>query len=380
MNAQKWVAIWGSSPSISEPHPARYTKDITLRYVLRAMLDGEKIRLHLSNLGGQEDVVIPRVYVAPVTQGSDTDESRMLPVTFGGDFACKMAAGESVESDIVELPLKRGQDYAVSLYLGDMTLLASGTKDTGPLCRAFFAEGDFAACSQLDPFYTAPMNIFYFLTGVDALCREDCHALVCFGDSITAQSWPDYLMLRVLRDGPENLSVIRRGIGGSRVLRSYQHLLIRHYGQKGADRFEREVAAAGADRVIVLHGVNDLIHPDGSLFRPWSDLPTAQELIDGLRYYVQRGHALGLKVYLATILSIKGWHTYNAQREEIRHAVNAWIRTQTEADGVVDFDTVTRETADPDLRRPDCDSGDHLHPSLEGAQRMAESVPVEYLK
>ena len=121
MNAQKWVAIWGSSPSISEPHPARYAKNITLRYVLRAMLDGEKIRLHLSNLGGQEDVVIPRVYVAPVTQGSDTDESRMLPVTFGGDFACKMAAGESVESDIVELPLKRGQDYAVSLYLGDKT-------------------------------------------------------------------------------------------------------------------------------------------------------------------------------------------------------------------------------------------------------------------
>ena len=47
---------------------------------------------------------------------------------------------------------------------------------------------------------------------------------------------------------------------------------------------------------------------------------------------------------------------------------------------MVDFDTVTRETADPDLRRPDCDSGDHLHPSLEGAQRMAESVPAEYLK
>ena len=87
------------------------------------------------------------------------------------------------------------------------------------------------------------MNIFYFLTGVDALCREDCHALVCFGDSITAESWPDYLMLRVLRDGPENLSVIRRGIGGSRVLRSYQHVLIRHYGRKGRGSLRaREVA------------------------------------------------------------------------------------------------------------------------------------------
>ena len=55
MNAQKWVAIWGSSPAIAEPHPARYAKDITLRYVLRAMLDGKKLRLHLSNLGGHED-------------------------------------------------------------------------------------------------------------------------------------------------------------------------------------------------------------------------------------------------------------------------------------------------------------------------------------
>ncbi|MEI3429432.1 MAG: hypothetical protein V8Q82_09525 [Christensenellales bacterium] len=44
--------------------------------------------------------MIPRVYVAPVTQGSDTDESRMLPVTFGGDFACKMAAGEALKATL----------------------------------------------------------------------------------------------------------------------------------------------------------------------------------------------------------------------------------------------------------------------------------------
>ena len=379
MDSKKWVAVWGSSPSISDPYPARYAKDITFRYVLRAMLDGEKIRLHLSNLGGQQEVVITRAYVAPVTSGSDTDESRMLPVTFGGEYACKMAAGGSAESDIVEFPLVRGQDYAVSLYLQDMTLLASGTKDSGPLCRAFFAEGDFAASSQMDPFYTAPLNVFYFLTGVDALCSADCHTLVCFGDSITAQSWPDYLMLRVLRDGPSNLSVIRRGIGGGRVLRAYHHLTNRHYGPSGLDRFEAEVNAAGADRVIILHGVNDIIHPNGSQFRPWSDLPTAEELIEGLRFYIQKGHALGLKVYLATILTIKGWSSYTPDRDVLRHKVNDWIRTQTEADGVVDFDAFTREDSDPDLRRPDCDSGDHLHPSLSGAERMAENIPEAYL-
>ncbi|MEI3429431.1 MAG: hypothetical protein V8Q82_09520 [Christensenellales bacterium] len=41
MNAQKWVAIWGSSPSISSRTRRAMPKNITLRYVLRAMLDGE---------------------------------------------------------------------------------------------------------------------------------------------------------------------------------------------------------------------------------------------------------------------------------------------------------------------------------------------------
>lgn len=380
MNTQKWVAVWGSSPSIAEPHAARYAKNITLRYVLRAMLDGSKIRLHLSNLGGHEAVTISRAYVAPIVEGSTTDEARTLPVTFNGETACHMAAGAAIQSDEIDFTLTRGQDYAVSLYLEDMTLLASGTKDTGPLCNAFFVEGDFAAAAQLDPFYTAPTHVYFFLTGVDAYASADSHAMVCFGDSITAQSWPDYLMLRVLRDGPQNLSVIRRGIGGSRVLREYHHVLIRHYGPKGADRFEREVAAAGVDGVIVLHGVNDLIHPEGSLFRPMSDLPTAQQLIDGLRFYVQKGHELGIRVYLATIMTFKGWHTHDAAREQLRQTVNDWIRTQTEADGVVDFDAVTCQQEDPQMRRADCDSGDHLHPSLEGARIMAESVPAEYLK
>ena len=39
---------------------------------------------------------------------------------------------------------------------------------------------------------------------------------------------------------------------------------------------------AGADAVLIQHGINDIIHPVGievNPFRPWSDLPTAQGLI-----------------------------------------------------------------------------------------------------
>lgn len=373
MSTDKWVAVWGSAPSYTAPSPCRYAKDMTLRYNLRAMLSGSHIRLHLNNLYGKENAVITRMFIG--AQGKE-----ILPVTFGSDTACHLNAGAQVVSDEIAFPLTRGEDYFVSFYLADMTPLHCGTNDTGPLCRFQYAEGDHAQEYVLPEFHTTTTETAFFLDTIDVLTEdEDAHALVCFGDSITAQAWPDYLMLRVLREEREHLSVIRRGIGGSRVLRQYETLLNRHYGSRGHDRFEREISAAGVDRVVILHGINDIIHPVGTTYRPWSDLPTADELIEGLLWYVNKAHELGKKVYLATIMPIKGWTTYLPEREAIRAEVNAWIRSQEDADGVVDFDLANRDPDDPLRLRPEFDKGDHLHPSWPGAENMAESVPAEYL-
>lgn len=373
MSTAKWVAVWGSAPSYTAPSPCRYAKDMTLRYNLRAMLSGSRIRLHLNNLYGKENAVITRMFV-----GAEGKE--ILPVTFGGDTACRLDAGAQVISDEIPFALTRGEDYFVSFYLADMTPLHCGTNDTGPLCRFQYAEGDHAQEYVLPEFHTTTTETAFFLDTIDVLTEDDqAHALVCFGDSITAQAWPDYLMLRVLREEREHLSVIRRGIGGSRVLRQYETLLNRHYGSRGHDRFEREISAAGVDRVVILHGINDIIHPVGTTYRPWSDLPTADELIEGLLWYVNKAHELGKKVYLATIMPIKGWTTYLPEREAIRAEVNAWIRSQEDADGVVDFDLANRDPDDPLRLRPEFDKGDHLHPSWPGAENMAESVPAEYL-
>ena len=373
MDNAKWVAVWGSSPSYTAPSPRQYAKDITLHYNLRAMLSGKRIRLHLNNLYGKENAVITHMFV-----GAEGKEPK--PVTFGGKTACELPVGAQVVSDEIDFSLVRGEDYFVSMYFADLTHLYCGTNDTGPLCRFTYAEGDHAKDTVMPEFHTATMETAFFLDTIDVLTDDaDAHALVCFGDSITAQAWPDYLMLRVLREEREKLSVIRRGIGGSRVLRQYETLLNRHYGSKGHDRFAREISAAGVDRVVILHGVNDIIHPVGTTYRPWSDLPTAEELIEGLRWYVNKAHELGKKVYLATIMPIKGWTTYNEQRNEIRMAVNNWIRTQKEADGVVDFDKANQDPADPLQLFPAFDKGDHLHPSWPGAENMAESVPAESL-
>ena len=108
---------------------------------------------------------------------------------------------------------------------------------------------------------------------------------------------------------------------------------------------------SGADTIIIQHGINDIIHPVGvqvNPFRPWSDLPTAQELIDGLRMYVEKAREYGLKVHIGTLLPIYGWRTYEPFRNDLRNAVNEWIRTTDEIDGYIDFDAALRAADKPE--------------------------------
>ena len=170
------------------------------------------------------------------------------------------------------------------------------------------------------------------------------------GDSITAQAWPDELMLRTLENGDGTTAVIRKAASGTRILRRYDNITYDSYGLKGETRFPREIQVSGAYAVLIQHGINDIIHPVGTdvnRFRPWSDLPTAEEMIEGLRFYVRTARAAGLQVYMGTLLPIEGWRTYADFREKLRSEVNQWIRTTTEIDGCVDFDRAVCNPAHP---------------------------------
>ena len=60
---------------------------------------------------------------------------------------------------------------------------------------------------------------------------------------------------------------------------------------------------------------------------------------------------------------------------EAGQAFNEWLRSSDDFDGCVDFDAAVRDAADEKDFAPECDSGDHLHPSETACRRMAESVP-----
>ncbi|MBV8720002.1 MAG: hypothetical protein JO020_15325 [Chloroflexi bacterium] len=110
--------------------------------------------------------------------------------------------------------------------------------------------------------------------------------------------------------------------------------------------------------------------------RSGNQLSVIDEGIAGHRQLISQMHARGLRVFGATLTPFQGAAYYCEDGETKREAVNAWIRTSSEFDGVIDFDAATRDPANPLSYRPDFDSGDHLHPNDLGYSAMADTIDL----
>ena len=283
-----------------------------------------------------------------------------------------------MESDEITIDITAGETVEVSMYLGDYTQMNAGTLITGPLSKGQYSYGDFAEAETLPLDLTRNTNWFYFLNTIDILTEDKNHAIVCYGDSITAQSWPDYLATEAWESGRHDISIIRRAVSGTRILRQYDCITYQAYGLKGETRFPIEMNVAGANTVIIQHGINDIIHPVGTdvnPFRPWSDMPTCKEMADGVeQLYVNHARKLGLRVISGTLLPIEGWRTYNEERDRMRQEFNEWLRTSPIFDSCIDFDLAVRDTKNPKAFAQGFDSGDHLHPSEAAYKAMAHAA------
>ena len=369
-----WASIWGNAVSIAENRPESYSKNITLRYPIYSQFEGTALRLTFDNYCGTEPITIHQTTVYM--------EGNFYTVTFNGQQEVTIPAGENAVSDALSRVVKAHSTFTVSFYLKDYTQMRSTVFTCGPLSQGSYALGNQTMCPAFPIEISRGTHYFYFLSNVSVYTAASNKTLVCYGDSITAQDWPDYLTLRCREEGLDHTAIIRRATSGSRILRQYSCITYESYGLMGNQRFPHEVPTDGADAVLIQQGINDIIHPVGTEvnpFRPMSDLPTVEELIDGLKYYIKEARSYGYKVYVGTLLPIEGWRTYAPFREEMRNAYNNWIRTTDLIDGCVDFDKAVCAPNRPSAFLPKYDSGDHLHPSAAGYQAMANAVPKEWL-
>ena len=374
-DTKRWVSVWGNAVSVAENRPERYAKDITVRYPIHIPFGGEAIRLTFDNYCGTEPITLNKVTV--LYAGS------FHPVFFDGKRDVTIGAGENAVSDALELQVLPNEVIQVSFYLKDFTLMRSVVFTCGPLSEGLYANGDETETVHIDIETSRKTHLFYFLSNVSVYTRSENRAIVCYGDSITAQDWPDYLTMRCQDEGKGHTAIIRRATSGSRILREYRCLTYESYGLMGSNRFHHEVPTDGADTVIIQQGINDIIHPVGekvNVFRPMSDLPTVEELIEGLKTYIAQARSFGYRVYVGTLLPMGGWRTDAPFRQEMRHTYNDFIRTTDLIDGCIDFDLAVRDPQRPDWFLPEYDSGDHLHPSAAGYRRMAMEIPAELLR
>lgn len=365
----KWVSFWGNAMSISEHKPETYGKNISFRYPIYCPFNGDTIKVTLDNYCGTESISL--------NKASIKYKDRFYILKFSGNDGVSIDRGDCVVSDELSIDLKAGDYIDVTIYFSDYTLLRSSVVATGPLSGGLFAVGDMTEEIDIPIEISRKTNIYYFLSNISIKTEEKNRAVVCYGDSITAQDWPDYLTLLLKENGISDVSIIRRATSGSRILREYDCITYESYGLMGTKRFNHEVPTDGAECVIIQQGINDIIHPVGediNPFRPMTDLPTIDELIRGYTYYINEARKMGLKVYGGTLLPIEGWRTYALFREDLKNEFNEWIRNTVLLDGCIDFDLDIRDKNHISSFGEGYDSGDHLHPSKEGYKSMAKTA------
>lgn len=379
----KWVTSWGVPTSYIGEGIGNLIKDTTFRNVFYSPIKGEKTRVRFTNKYGEEDVVIDRVTIGEWTgKGPCVVEGTVTEVTFK-DNSNTIKAGQELLSDEIDFALEPRKNYVISYYFKDITPISTGFhKFNAPgIAPCWLARGNYADSLNIPAQNRIELSDYVFLCGVETLSSDDTHAVMAFGDSITARPWPDYLALRLNEEGITNCSVVRKAIGGNRVLRDYRNCLPRRrMGYAAIDRFEMSVKQVlGVDRVVMLEGINDILHPyKDSPLCDMDQLPTAAEVIEGYKKCCDIAHSYGAKFYLCTILPTERFENTEEIRNKIKSEINEWIRTNDYIDGYVEFADAVKDKDNPNIIAKEYDS-DGLHPNLDGSMVLCNAIPLDYL-
>ena len=212
---------------------------------------------------------------------------------------------------------------------------------------------------------------WYIISGVDVMADAAAKGIVILGDSITDgrgstsnanNRWPDLLAKRMqANSATAKVAVMNQGIGGNAITSG-------GLGPTATDRYMRDVLGqSGVKYVIVFEGDQrhrqrrDRRRPSR---RPWTG-------------FISKAHAAGLLIYGATVTPFGGNAYYSAAHETVRQSVNTYIKSG-KFDGYIDFDAAVKDTSNPPKIQAAYDSGDGLHLSPAGYQKMADTVDLTY--
>jgi lysophospholipase L1-like esterase len=392
---RRWIPSWVAMPQLTEPNnlpPAAFIRDgvvlpdTTLRQTVHVSIGAGRWRVRFSNAFGGAVLPITAAAVALPAGGragvSAIRPGTSRPVTFGGRPAVSVPVGAQVVSDPVDLDVPAQANLTVTVYLAAGQASTAITSHPGSRTTSYLLAGDHHEAADLPG--ATPVDHWYLLSAAEAWTGADARALAVLGDSLTDgrgsttngnDRWPDRLLARLQAGSATRaVAVLNQAAGGNRVLQD-------GLGPNALARLDRDVLAqAGVAWLIVFEGINDI---GTAAATPEAQRAVAEELIFAYDQIVTRAHALGLRVFGATLTPFGGNEGYDdagGLREAARQAVNRWIRRGGRFDTVLEFDAAVRDPADPRRLAPAFDVGDHLHLNPAGYQALAGAVPLRLFR
>lgn len=396
-SAGHWVSAWATSVmlpmSLPGLPPEPSLEDQTIRMIVRPTIGAQRIRVKLSNDFGTSPLVIDAARIALTDVGPKIKSGTDRELKFGGNKRVTIPAGAPIFSDPVDLPVTAFSEVSISIHVA--------SRPTGPTSHFQAQEGsyvagpgDLTAKAELPSPNHRPA--WYFLSSLQVWAPSSTTTIVALGDSITQGTsnkpnqlytdYPNQLAQRLASERNEpHIAVVNQGIGGNRILNDAA-------GVSALARFDRDVLSVpGVTSVILLEGINDIGFPR-IRFAEIKNFPvpkenpfaaqrvSAEEMILGLQQIIARAHEHRIKIYGATLTPFEGTNSYDADGESVRQAVNKWIRSTKDYDGIFDFDALLRDPAHPTKLRADYDSGDNIHPSPAGYKAMADTISLSLLR
>ncbi|TDC64998.1 SGNH/GDSL hydrolase family protein [Micromonospora sp. KC207] len=390
-----WAGSWAAAVTRGNTTGLTNTglNNQSIRMIVHTTVGGPRLRVRLSNLYGEQAVKVGRATIARPDTSTPTDLSDVTAptvreLTFNGSASVTMNKGGELLSDPVDLAVGDQEDLVVTLYFPELT---------GPVTfhgqsrqTTFIGATDLTGAAAGTGFTIRPDCCWMFLSGVDVQRKLSPGSVVVLGDSIadgngstvnTNRRWPDLLADRLIDARPEvrTPGVLNLSLAGNRLnhegtepgaggFPGYYEL-----GPNALARLGEDVFPQTGVRTVVTHlGINDI----------WMSDDSAEKIIASLRQVNQQVKARGLTSLVATLTPYEGHGNpgvWTPEKEATRQAVNAYLRSSSEFDGVLDFDEVLRDPAQPSRLLPAYDSGNHIHPNDLGNQAMADAVPLRLL-
>jgi lysophospholipase L1-like esterase len=311
--------------------------------VVRPTIAGKAVRVKLENTIATTPVTFTGAYIGKLGAGAAI-EGRNYALTFGGQPGLTLAAGASAFSDPIKMGVEAFERLAVSLEVqsaGEVSghQLALATNYIGLSGTAGGTSGaGFTPVPQNNGNYP-----IYYVAALDVQSSKAPGTVVALGDSITDgrcstrdpatgaipadeyNRWTDVLSYRLQAVfGDRAPAVANQGIAGNRVV------LPGGNGPSAVLRLDNDVLdRAGVKWVLFYEGTNDI-----------TGGATTAQLIEGAQQIIDRVHARGLPIYVATVVPrgrpspLTGW---TGAMEKVKLEFNHWLHTEANVDGIIEF-------------------------------------------